>query len=373
MLENTGPGFDESNNNSEMNLIGSQGTGKVRLASYSLFVGALGVFAAPLLFGESQTPSIYSPVSTPATEIQNISYFVYAVTGGIFLTVGALLLFAIIKFRARSKEGIYNTDDREPPQVYGSNQIEMAWTIIPILIVVVLFLTTARMIFAIQDAKRPPAAVEVDIVGHQYWWEYRYPKLGVVTANELHIPVSDPNAPMPTFFRVGSADVIHSFWVPQLGGKIDVVPNHPNNLWTDPHQAGVYLGQCAQFCGIEHALMLIRVYVDTPQQFQAWVANQQKPGVDDPAFAEGKHIFQTQACINCHTVAGTVATGRFGPDLTHFASRDTLASGAAPNTPQNLRLWIKSPDAIKPGCLMPAMELTDDQIDKISNYLESLK
>ena len=343
------------------------------LFALTLLLFAVVVWPELLHADATPTPNMYSPVSTSATEIRDLSYFVLAITGGIFVTVSGLLIFAIIRFRTRSKEGIYNTDDREPPQVYGSNQIELAWTIIPVLIVVVLFLTTARILFAVEDAPKPPAAIEVDVVGHQYWWEYRYPKLGVVIANELHIPVSDPKSPTPTFFRMFSADVMHDFWVPQIAGKIDLVPNHPNSLWTDPHIPGLYLGQCAQFCGVEHAKMLLRVYVDTPEAFQAWVASQQKPAVEDPGVAEGKHIFQTQSCINCHAVSGTVATGRFGPDLTHFMSRDTLASGIAPNTPENLRAWIKDPAVMKPGALMPAMQLTDQQIDQISAYLETLR
>jgi len=211
------------------------------------------------------------------------------------------------------------------------------------------------------------------VIGHQFWWEFRYPKYGFVTANELHIPVSSGAAPEATFLKLTSADVNHSFWIPQLAGKTDLIANHVNSMWMDPQKPGLYLGQCAQFCGSQHALMLLRVYVDTPQQFAAWIANQQQPAQQDPEVTSGRRVFETQACINCHAVSGTAATGRFGPDLTHLMSRGTLASGAMENTPANLRQWIKAPDSFKHGALMPAMQLDDKQLDEITAYLETLK
>jgi cytochrome c oxidase subunit 2 len=318
--------------------------------------------------GPQSTPSIFAPASTPADDIYKLSLFVLSITGGIFVVVGGLLAYAIIRFRQRDPN-----DDSEPPQIYGSNQVELAWTVIPILIVVVLFLTTARMIFAIQDAPRPPASLNATVIGHQFWWEFRYPSLGIVTANELHVPLSDENHPQPTYLRLLSADVDHSFWVPQLAGKTDLIPNHENSTWVDPRHPGLYVGQCAQFCGVEHAKMLLRVYVDTPEQFAAWVKDQQQPGLQDPAVAAGRRVFETQACMNCHTIRGTAATGRFGPDLTHHMSRDTLAAGAARNTPANLRRWIEAPDSFKPGALMPAMQLSDQQLDQLTAYLATLK
>jgi cytochrome c oxidase subunit 2 len=314
---------------------------------------------------------MFSPVSTPADNEFELSMFVLAITGGILLVVGALLVYAVVKFRQVGE------DDTEPPQVYGSTRIELAWTVVPVIIVVVLFLTTARFIFAIQDAPRPPGALDVTVVGHQFWWEFRYPKYGIVTANELHVPLSDPGHPTPTYLQLRSADVVHSFWVPQLAGKTDAIPNHVNNMWIDPHAPGVYVGQCGQFCGTQHAKMLLRVYVDTPQQFAAWIANQQLPGPQpvpsEQTVALGKQVFETQSCMNCHAVKGTAGNGRFGPDLTHFGARDTLASGAFPNTPENLKAWIRNPNDLKPGALMPAMQLDDAQIDQVTAYLGSLK
>jgi cytochrome c oxidase subunit II len=351
-------------------LPGWPGVGRlVRFVFAAAFILSSQAFAQ----GPQSTPSIFAPASTPASNIYHLSFFVLEITGAIFVVVGGLLTYVILRFRARGDD-----DDREPAQIYGSNQVELAWTVIPVLIVVVIFLTTARVIFAIQDAPKPQTALEVTVVGHQFWWEYRYPQQGLVkqsfvAANEMHVPVSDAQHPSPTFIKLLSADVDHSFWVPQLAGKTDLIPNHPNDIWIEPLHTGLYVGQCAQFCGVQHAYMLLRVYADSPEQFAAWVANQARPGVQDPTVAEGRRVFETQACMNCHAVQGTAATGRFGPDLTHLMSRDTLASGAIPNTRDNLRQWIKNPDTFKPGSLMPAMQLTDSQLDQVTAYLETLK
>jgi len=317
---------------------------------------------------DNPVPSIFQPHSTPAESIYHLSVFVLAITAVIFLVVFSLLAYAVVKFRNKAAGA-----EREPAQVYGSTQIELAWTIIPILIVVVLFLATARVIHAIQDTPKPATAVEVTAIGHQFWWEFRYPALGIVTANELHVPVSDPVHPTPTFLKLLSADTDHSFWVPQLAGKTDLIPNRVNEMWMDPHQTGIYLGQCAQYCGTQHAKMLLRVSVDTPEAFEAWVRDQKRTADQDTKEIAGRRVFETTACINCHAVGGTAATGRFGPDLTHLMSRSTIASGAAENTSENLRLWIENPDAIKPGSLMPAMKLSDADLDALLRYLETLR
>jgi cytochrome c oxidase subunit 2 len=325
------------------------------------------LLASAMLTAQGTTPSTLAPASTPAHQIFDLSVFVVAITGGIFLVVGGLLAVALYRFRARKNDSL-----GEPAQIYGSTQIELAWTVIPVLIVVVLFLTTARIIFAIQDAQKPKTALNVTAIGHQFWWEFRYPKYGVVTANELHIPVSS-DAAAATFLKLTSADVNHSFWIPQLAGKTDLIANHVNTMWMDPQRPGLYLGQCAQFCGSQHAMMLLRVYVDTPDQFDTWIKNQQHPAPQNSAVEAGRTVFERQACMNCHTVSGTAATGRFGPDLTHLMSRATLAAGAIDNTPANLRQWVKSPDTFKRGALMPAMQLTDEQLDQVTAYLETLK
>jgi len=329
------------------------------------------LFAARLSFGArdpSQIPNIFRPDSTPADSIFNLSMLVLSVTGAIFLVVFGLIVYAVLKYGKRAGD-----DRREPPQVYGSNQIELAWTVIPVLIVLVLFLATARVILSVQDAPKPPGSIEVTAIGHQFWWEFRYPKLGIVTANEVHVPVSDRSHPTPTFLTLLSADTDHSFWVPRLAGKTDLIPNHPNSMWIDPHETGLFLGQCAQYCGVEHALMLLRVYVDSPEQFAEWVQTQKMAAANDNSVEQGRRVFESTGCIDCHAVKGTVANGHFGPDLTHLMSRDTIAAGAAPNTLQNLRNWIQDPDSIKPRSLMPAMKLNDHDLDALVAYLGTLR
>ena len=308
--------------------------------------------------------SIFSPESTPARWVFDLSLMVYTITGVIFVVVFGIITYTLVRFRKKAGD-----DGREPPQIYGSRQIELAWTIMPILTVLVLFLASARVVASTQRDTRKPGSLEVNVVGHQFWWEYRYPGLDVVTANELHVPSGD----LPTLLNLYSADVVHSFWVPRLAGKTDLVPNFPNTMWIDPERPGLYLGQCAQYCGAEHAMMLLRVYVQTPDDFAKWVAAQRQPAPFSDATLPGKEIFERTACMSCHTIAGTPANGRFGPDLTHLMSRDTLGSGIVDNTRVNLRAWIKDPGALKPASLMPAMGLDDTELDAVTDYLMTLR
>ena len=312
--------------------------------------------------------SIFNPVSTPAREIDTVAFFVIGITVVIFLIVAGLLAYSVVRFRARQGD-----DSREPAQVYGSNPIEFAWTTVPVLIVFVLILVTARTIYTVQAAPRPPGALSVRVIGHQWWWEFRYPELGIVTANELHVPLSDRRSPTPTFLDLESADVAHSFWVPRLAGKTDVIPNKKNSMWIDPQVAGTYLGQCAEYCGTEHAMMLIRVVVEPRVDFERWAAAQKQPPVTDSAASHGRMVFESTACVNCHTIQGTPADGRFGPDLTHLMARETIGAGVATNTPEHLKIWLNDPSQMKPGALMPAMNLGDKELDDLVAYLATLR
>jgi len=326
-------------------------------------IGAALDRAAPL-----SPTQIFAPVSTPARSVFELSIFVLVVAAAIFVVVFGLLTYAVWKYKRKRTD-----DGREPTQIYGSTQIELAWTITPVIIVLVLFLATARVVAAVQNPPRPENALEVTVVGHQFWWEYRYPGKNVVTANELHVPVSDPANPTPTFLKLLSADTDHSFWVPRLAGKTDLIPNFPNETWIEPKETGLFLGQCAQYCGTQHAKMLLRVYVQPREEFERWLFEQGQPANSSEAVVEGRKIFEHTACINCHTVVGTAANGRFGPDLTHLMSRETIGAGLVPNTPENLRRWIQDPAAIKPGSLMPAMGMSDRELDAVTAYMASLR
>ena len=335
-----------------------------------LVAGFFVTFTPVLLAAEqaSQVPNIFDSQAGPADAIRRLSFFALTITGLIFVVVFSLLVYVATKYRDRSPN-----DDGEPAQVYGSRQLELAWTVVPILIVLVLFFATFRVIQTIQGAEAPQNAIQITAIGHQYWWEFRYPGLGVVTANELHIPVSDKAHPAPSFIRLLSADTDHSFWVPQLAGKTDLIPNRINSMWIEPHATGMYLGQCSMFCGEQHANMLLRVYVDSPDEFEKWVAAQKQPAIAAEGAAAGRAVFERNSCVNCHTIAGTIADGRFGPDLTHLMSRATLGAGVLPNTPENLKAWVADPQKIKPGCLMPDMQLSQKDLDGLVAYLETLK
>lgn len=306
---------------------------------------------------EHRVANIFRPLATPAQSEYHIALLVLAITTAIFVVVAALIVYTIWRFRRKPGDDT----KQEPPQVYGSNQIEVAWTVIPILIVFVLIGVSARVIAGVQNASPPAGMLKVTLIGHQWWWEVRYPDYGIVAANEIHVPTASA-----TYIQLQSADVIHSFWVPQLAGKTDLIPNRNNYAWIDPHDAGVYLGNCAEFCGTQHANMLLRVIAQQPGDFKQWAAEQQKA-------AAGNALFQSLSCVSCHAVKGTAAAGKFGPDLTHLMSRQTLAAGAIANTPENLREWVKDPQTAKPGCLMPSLQLTDEQLGQVVSYLQTLK
>lgn len=315
--------------------------------------------------------SIFAPVSTPAMMEASLAKFVLALSLVVFLVVAGLIAYSVARFRAPAAE-----QSSEPPQVYGSAQVEAAWTVVPLIIIIVLMLATGRVIHEVQAAPQPANAVEATVIGRQWWWEIRYPKLGVVTANELHVPVSDSLAKRPTFLTLQSGDVVHSFWVPRVAGKFDMLPNRTNHMWVEPYEAGTFLGQCAEYCGTQHTLMLLRIVAEPPEQFARWVEQQRQVAAAAPAnpvAAAGRRVFLGTVCASCHTVAGTDANGREGPDLTHLMSRSTIGAGVAPNVRDRLRAWIRNPNDLKHGVLMPAMQIDDVYIDQLVEYLLTLR
>jgi cytochrome c oxidase subunit II len=313
--------------------------------------------------------NIFEPRSGPADLMMQIAILVMIICAVIFLIVGGLTIYAVWRYRRRGPED----DHSEPPQVYGSAAIELAWTVPPIMIVVVLVLVTARTIGELRAPRTNPNDLKVEVVGHRYWWEFRYPKEGVVTANEMHVPVNDRRSGEATQLILRSVDTNHGFWVPELAGKSWVVPNYENTIYIQPWDTGVYLGNCTVLCGAQHANMLIRVIVESKEDFQKWIADQKQVPPQGSTADQGKRQFVDNSCGSCHRITGTVADGVFGPDLTHFASRQTLGSGVAPNDDANLRSWLRDPQVLKPGCLMPNMKLKDNQVEQILAYLKTLK
>ncbi len=225
---------------------------------------------------EHRVANIFRPLATPALWESNLALVCDCGHRGHFRRGGALIAFTVINFRQRPEDDAH----QEPAQVYGSNQIEVAWTVIPILIVFILIGVTARVIASVQNASPPKQELKVRVIGHQWWWEVVYPDYGVVTANEIHVPAS-PDGKQATYLELQSADVIHSFWVPQLSGKTDLIPNRDNYMWIDPKEPGVYFGNCAEYCGTQHANMLLRVIAQAPEDFKKWIAAQQQPAAQD--------------------------------------------------------------------------------------------
>jgi cytochrome c oxidase subunit II len=296
-----------------------------------------------------------------ARAILDVYAIIAWVAAGITLVVFGALGWILLRYREREGTTL-------PRQTRGHSLLEISWTVAPALVLLVIAIPTIQVVFRTQAATAPPDALAITVRGYQWWWEFRYPTLGVVTANELHVPSG-----RPVVLDLEGPDVIHSFWVPQLGGKRDVVPGRRNRITLTPDTPGEYWGQCAEFCGTAHANMRLRVIVDRPADFERWVASQRRPPPEPTdAVAAGKSVYTANACVGCHTIAG-VSAGALGPDLTHFGSRNTLGAGLYANTLENVALWVRNAPAVKPGVKMPAIALTDEQARALAEYLLSLK
>jgi cytochrome c oxidase subunit 2 len=333
-----------------------------RQTSGSLAVRS-GAAALALLLGGCawDTPmTTVIPRSDFARDILHVYSIITWASAVIALVVFAALGWILLRFRDKPGAPL-------PVQTRGHTLLEIAWTVVPALVLLVIAIPTIQVIFRTQAA--PPAqALEVTVLGRQWWWEFRYPALGIRTANELHLPAGRPAA-----LRLEGPDVIHSFWVPQLGGKRDVVPGRLNRLTFTPQEPGEYWGQCAEFCGASHANMGMRVIVEAPDAFERWVAAQRvTPAAPVGLAAEGRAVYARSACVACHTIRG-LSAGVLGPDLTTFGSRGMVAAGMLPNTLENVAAWLKNPPALKPGAKMPALGLTDAEARAVATYLRSLK
>ncbi len=304
----------------------------------------------------------FHPDSPQALGLYHILVVVLVILAGIFLLVAALVFYASYRFRAKRGTG-------EPRQMFGNAKVEIAWTVGPILLLTFIFVMTVHAMH-IADPSPGDRPADLVVIAHQWWWEAHYPHSGVVTANEIHIPVGKR-----LLVLLKSADVIHDFWVPQLGRKKDAIPGHPNHFWLQADKPGIYLGTCAEYCGAEHAWMRIRVVAQTPADFDAWTRQQLQvpPQPTGGDAAAGARFFQDNTCVNCHAVTGTAANGRVGPDLTHIMERATLASGRLENNPSNMARWLANPQAVKPGVHMPDFHLTKAQVKELVAYMETLK
>ena len=308
--------------------------------------------------------STLHPVSDFGQRIDDLFRRIFWFAVGVFVIVEGLLMYAVFRFRDRGEEG-------RPEPVHGNTKLEIAWTLAPAIILVLIAVPTIRTIFIVDNpAPASTHPLHVNVIGHQWWWEFEYPELGITTADELHVPVG-----RTVQLDLTSVDVIHSFWLPRIGGKRDVIPGHHNELWFTVDSAGEYPGQCAEFCGEEHALMRTLAIAQDSSTFWAWVDSVKGPAREptDSMAIQGKQLVVNGICISCHTIRGTQAQGIVGPDLTHVGSRQTLVATILENTPENMFRWIHNPDSIKPGNKMKIPQLPDDQIRKIVAYLQSLK
>ena len=333
-------------------------TARRRLAAIVVTAAVCGLLAGC----QSGAPSQLDPHGSSAEHINGDWWLMFWLAAGVFVVVGGLLLYGA--FRRPSE------DEHRGRTGFNEHKfIAVGGVLIPTLILGVLAVDTVRTTRLLDVASRPDEE-QVEVVGYQYWWGVSYPKEGVVTANEIHIPVDRP-------IDVGltSADVIHTFWVPQLAGKLDMIPGQHNELRFTAHRVGVYRGECSQFCGLQHAHMDFLVFVDTPADFAAWVAHNatSAPTPTDPEQLLGEQVFTREACAGCHTIRGTSAAGIRAPDLTHFGSRTTIGAGTVPNTAGNLGGWISNSQTIKPGDLMPPITLEPGELNALIAYLEGQK
>lgn len=324
----------------------------------------LGLAAVALLAGctTEVTPSAFQPQGPAAERITSLWWFLFGLGSIIYLVVIGILLYALLRRR-----GDAAVDRRWHRR--GRWFIIFGGVAIPALILLVIYgftlstLSALSPVFAADD-------LTITVTGHQWWWEVHYPDDDIVTANEIHIPVGEPVA-----IRLASEDVIHSFWVPELNGKLDLMPGRINTLWLEAAEPGEYWGLCAEYCGIQHAKMLFVVVAHPPEEFTAWREEQRLPAAEPRTELTqmGLEVFMDVGCAQCHTISGTNATGDLGPDLTHFASRRTLGAGIAPNNRGNLAGWIVDSHGLKPGNLMPPSELTGPQLQALLAYMETLR
>jgi cytochrome c oxidase subunit II len=331
---------------------------RARAARMAVFAGALGLLLAACTQGLPQDS--LDPAGPVAERQYELFTLVFWIAVGVFVIVEGLLVFALFRFRHR--------EGREPRQVHGNTRLEVAWTIVPAVLLAGVAVPTVATIFDLAG-EPPPNALEVTVTGHQWWWEVEYQDEEVVTANEVHVPTD-----RPVVLTLLSDDVIHSFWVPRLAGKQDLVPGQSETLMFTAPRPGTYRGTCTEYCGLSHANMRFRVIAQEPSEFEAWVQDQ----TADVAASPPTEIEQlvTGTCMSCHQIRGLEAATepvQPAPDLTHVGSRQTIAAGLFPNTPEDLARWLRDPPAVKPGSKMPDYDLTDDQIDAMVEYLRSLQ
>jgi cytochrome c oxidase subunit 2 len=307
--------------------------------------------------------AVFTPHSPALRETLDLGVIATIVFSVIFVLVIGAIVYSLMRFRWREGEA-------EPRQIAGNKRIEIIWTAIPLVIVLVLFALTARTMSKV-DEPAPAGKPDLVLIGHQFWWEGRYTGSGAIVANEIHIPVGRPIS-----IQLESADVVHELWVIGLSRKIEAIPGRTLYLTFTANTPGIYTGLCSEFCGVQHAWMRFLVVAEEPAQFAAWEQAQAQPALPPghPIAAQGRSLFTEMSCVSCHGINGVPgANARVAPDLTHIASRRMLGGNVTENTPANLRRWLQNPQQVKPGVLMPNYHFTDEQLDQLASYFETLK
>jgi cytochrome c oxidase subunit 2 len=335
--------------------------------------------------GCSGTQSVLAPAGPQAGAIARLWWFFCTVLSVIYVVVIAVTLVGVFRRRraepAADGAPMYGSPAAGAPVIARSDtsdsrirSVIVALTGVTVLILIVFLFSTISTGRAIAALASRDDYVEIEVTGHQWWWEVEYkhaiPSKQVTTANEIHLPLNQR-----VLIRTASSDVIHSLWIPNLHGKRDLIPGRTSEMWLQADTPGVYRGQCAEFCGLEHAKMALLVVAEPQSTFNAWLDQQRQPGASPRTdlAAQGQQVFLSGPCALCHKVTGTPAGSRVGPDLTHFASRRTIAAGLAPNTPGYLGAWIADPQHLKPGARMPSMALDSEDVQALIAYLRTLK
>jgi cytochrome c oxidase subunit 2 len=329
-----------------------------RFAVVSAWLLPLAVAAA----GCSGNHSMFNPQGPAARSIADFGWLLLGICLAVYVAVLGALGWAFVRARARTS----------PPQESRAGTVVAGAVGATAAILVGLTIASASVVKGLDVPESAP--MRVDVVGYQWWWDFQYrsdsPQEVVSSPNELHIPVG-----RPVELRVQSRDVVHSFWVPALQGKRDLIPGQITSTWIQADAAGVYRGQCAEFCGHQHARMAFLVVAQPTDEFEAWIRNQRQPAAapTTPQATRGQERFLQSTCVTCHTIRGTLALSRVGPDLTRLASRATIAAGTLPNTREPLRRWVANAPAVKPGTRMPRHDLPPEDLDAVVAYLEDLR
>ncbi len=327
-----------------------------------------GLAVTLLLAGCGQSKGGQSTLRPESDQTRKILHLWWGMLAAAAVVMAGALLLLAIAWKRRNREGLPAVGKDEG---VSTGLVVAFGIVIPVTCLVALFfIADIGVVNATSAPKAGQSKLNMTVVGHQWFWEVRYPGTRAVTANEIHIP-----ARTPVDVTLRSADVIHSFWVPELNKKVDMLPGHPNRIELYADHPGVYRGQCAEFCGLQHAHMAMAVYADPPAKFRAWLANESRP-LAPPAAGDaqaGEGVFMSEQCASCHTIRGTAARGTIGPDLTHLASRHTLGALTIPNDHAHLTDWVANPQRIKPGNKMPGLNLSRQQLRQVVTFLEGLR